>query len=239
MEILEGCVSTLSFNSTWVSVLQNKCVVIYLSYAHSLIKTICIQFAQITQWINTVYFNISALCGLSTALSVHTFHWIHVDMSVWPEPRVEEQHMLQGVCGGSRDLQTGAVVSLNAGRRADFRLSVKRITASAPLLHHLSWSEDSLCRETNKPCLYAQLTAAPWISTWKNWLLMLESSSPGRCRWAAHHLLDIVPYGEQPSSNAWIGLPCNCVLQGWRMAVGHGAGSIQHSYSTLWRLKLL
>lgn len=130
---------------------------------------------------------------------MHTLHWIHLEMSVWPDPRLEEQHTLQGVCGGSRDLQTGAVVSLNAGRRADFRLSMKRITASALLLHHLSWSEDSLCRETNKPCLYAQLTAAPWISTWKNWLLMLGSSSPGRCRWAAHHLLDIVPCGEQPS----------------------------------------
>lgn len=49
---------------------------------------------------------------------------------------MEVQYILQCV-RGSRDLQPGAVVSLNAGRRADFRSSMKGITFESAL-HHLS-----------------------------------------------------------------------------------------------------
>lgn len=142
--------------------------------------------------------------------------------------------MLQAVRGS---LQTGAVVSLTAGRRADFRSCMKRITASVLLrllLHHLSWSEDSLCRETNKPySLYAQFRARHGLQREKTgfWCgSLLHPGSAGNTYinnllfFSSQHIsaagrgASTITLMDSPSCFKWI-------VRGWNVSAGHGTRS--------------
>lgn len=114
---------------------------------------------------------------------------LHQSDDISAQDTVAVQYMLHRGSGG-RDVQHGVVGSLNAGRRADFRQSMKRITAPVLRLlqHHLILRISSTGIQAAL-CLYARFSAPPWISTSRSWLQMRESSSPGLCRYESGSLV--------------------------------------------------